>query len=339
MFFKSIIITALVLFPLFYVSAVDDGTGTGGSVPMPTTASSSSQQGTLPRSTVIIAPASPTLKPTVSVSATPSPSTSIEPSEDSEAPSNSQNTLFALASAAALAVAGYVTFKSKNKGQPKDENPCGSIKELLEQKKREMEEMVKSWPQDKAKDIIEGKITDQIKKNEVAAAVLEMKEKYDKAKEVIETLQKKFDLCMLENVSLKGGTPALSFLMAGKDIQDQELKDLGIEVVEKDLDDDRKLKIPPEKQSAYLNLVKSKLAPGFWNEVVSDKEIIFIFKFKDGAIKQLTLSPETEKEISELCTQFNNDPIEKTKNVYKYISENSFYHDFMLKHYSDLIDR
>lgn len=30
---------------------------------------------------------------------------------------------------------------------------------------------------------------------------------------------------------------------------------------------------------------------------------------------------------------------EKTANVYKYISDNKFYHDFMMEHYADLINR
>src|SRR3989338_6640877 len=130
----------------------------------------------------------------------------------------------------------------------------------------------------------------------------------------------------------------LSYLM-GTSVQDSDLEALNIEIVEKDSDGDRKLKIPDANLSAYLYLVKSGLNPGFWNEVIGEKEIIFTFKFKDGTIKEYKLSPENEGEIDKLCAEFNNEPPEKTQNVYKYLSENSFYHDFMVEHYSDMINR
>ena len=131
----------------------------------------------------------------------------------------------------------------------------------------------------------------------------------------------------------------LSFLMGGKEIQNEQLEDLGVKIVEKDSDGDRKLQIPQESLSGYLELIGSQLEPGFWNEVIGEKEIIFTFKFKDGQIKEYRLSPENESEIDKLCAELNNEPPEKTANVYKYISENSFYHDFMAQHYLDLINR
>lgn len=127
--------------------------------------------------------------------------------------------------------------------------------------------------------------------------------------------------------------------MGAENIQDDQLTALGVEIVEKDSDGDRKLKIPSEKLPQYINLIKTGLTPGFWNESVGAEEIIFIFKFEDGAIKEYKLSPENEKEISELCSQFNGDPLEKTANVYKYISGNAFYRGFMMEHYSGMINR
>jgi hypothetical protein len=131
----------------------------------------------------------------------------------------------------------------------------------------------------------------------------------------------------------------LSFLMGGKNIQDSELEAINLEIVEKDSDGDRKLKIPSRYLPEYLNLIEDKLEPGFWNEVVGEKEIIFIFKFKDGNVYRYELSSENEKKISELCSQLNGDPSEKTANVYKYISGNSFYKEFMSRHYHELINR
>ena len=131
----------------------------------------------------------------------------------------------------------------------------------------------------------------------------------------------------------------LSYLMGAEKIEDKELEDLDIKIKNKDSDGDRSIKIPEEKLSQYIELVKNKLTEGFWNEIIGEKEIIFLFKFKDGNIKEYELSPENEQEIDKLCAEFNNEPPEKTANVYKYISENKFYHDFMMKHYADMINR
>lgn len=131
----------------------------------------------------------------------------------------------------------------------------------------------------------------------------------------------------------------LSYLMGAENIQDIELESLGIEIKEIKPDGDRALVVPDEKLPEYIELIKLKLTEGFWNEVVGEKEIIFIFKFKDGHIEEYKLSPDNEREIDKLCADFNNEPPDKTANVYKYISDNSFYHDFMMEHYKDMIER
>lgn len=131
----------------------------------------------------------------------------------------------------------------------------------------------------------------------------------------------------------------LSYLMGADNITNGDITALSIEIVEIKKDGDRTLKIPENKLSLYIELIKTKLEKGFWNEIVGAKEIIFIFKFKDGSIKEYRLSPVNEEEIDKLCTEFNHEPPEKTLNVYKYISDNKFYHDFMLEHFADLINR
>ncbi len=127
--------------------------------------------------------------------------------------------------------------------------------------------------------------------------------------------------------------------MGATKIGDKDLTDLSINIEETKADGDRTLKIPEEKIGQYIDLIKAKLDNGFWNEVIGARKIIFIFKFKDGSTKKYRLSPENEQEIDKLCAEFNNEPPEKTANVYKYISDNKFYHDFMLEHYADLINR
>lgn len=131
----------------------------------------------------------------------------------------------------------------------------------------------------------------------------------------------------------------LSFLMSGPKITDDELVALDISIENKDADGDRSLKIPEEKLSEYIELVKEKLDVGFWNETVGPDKVFFIFKLNDGSIKQFTLSDENEREIGKLCSKFNGDSEEKTANVYKYISGNKLYTDFMRENYSNQINR
>ena len=133
----------------------------------------------------------------------------------------------------------------------------------------------------------------------------------------------------------------LSYLMGveNEDVKERDLEALGIEVVNKPTLGPYKIKIPDRVVEKYKSLVRDKLVSGYWNEFVGEKEIGFIFKFKDGTIKEYVLEPENELEISLLCSEFNGDAPEKTAIVYKYLSENDFYHDFMLEHYRDQIER
>lgn len=127
--------------------------------------------------------------------------------------------------------------------------------------------------------------------------------------------------------------------MGADDIEDQELLNLDIEIKEKATDGDRKIIIPADRLEDYFALLEQKMTKGFWNEVIGVNQIVFLFKFEDGSIKRFVLSPENEKEINDLCIKFNNEPPDQAPNVYKYISENSFYHDFMLEHYAEMINR
>jgi len=131
----------------------------------------------------------------------------------------------------------------------------------------------------------------------------------------------------------------LSYLMGADKISDQELTALGIEIAEKTESGSRKLKIQSANIEQYKKLIMEKMTAGFWNEFLDENGVHFIFKLEDGDIKEYTLSPENEQEIDNLCAKLNNEPPDKTANVYKYISDNDFYHDFMMEHYRKMIER
>jgi hypothetical protein len=131
----------------------------------------------------------------------------------------------------------------------------------------------------------------------------------------------------------------LGYLMGASKITDQDLLNLDIRIVEKVDSRSRKIEIPRTAINEYKELIKEKLDPGFWNECISKDEIYFIFKFKDSVIKEFALSPDNEQEIDDLCAQFNNEPPDKTANVYKYLSQNDFYHNLMIRYYQNMVER
>ena len=131
----------------------------------------------------------------------------------------------------------------------------------------------------------------------------------------------------------------LSYLMGADRISVDELEGIGVVIVEEESDGSRKLEIPDKTISAYEKLVKEKLTPGFWNEMIGPEQIRFIFKLRDGSVKEMVLSQDTEREIDALCADLNHEPPGKTANVYKYLSENDFYRNLMLEHYSSEINR
>ncbi len=127
--------------------------------------------------------------------------------------------------------------------------------------------------------------------------------------------------------------------MGAEKVSDQDITNLGITIIEKTNSGSRKLKIPSEKIEEYKNLIREKMTLGFWNEFLDKNNVHFIFKLKNGELKEYVLSPENELEIDHLCAELNNEPAGKTANVFKYISDNDFYHDFMMEHYKEMIER
>lgn len=119
----------------------------------------------------------------------------------------------------------------------------------------------------------------------------------------------------------------LSFLMGADAITDHELTNLGVKIVRRTGASFRGLLIPEGSLSAYRALIRQKMAPGYWNDIVGRDEILFIFKLDDRTIKELTLSEATRSEIANLCSSLNRDPIEKTSDIPQYLAGNPFYHE------------
>jgi len=128
-----------------------------------------------------------------------------------------------------------------------------------------------------------------------------------------------------------------SYLMGADQISDSELGEIGVEITSKPDSDSRTLKISEQSLERYEELISDKLDPGFWNDIVSEKRILFIFKFTDGSVKRFELSKKNQSEIAQLCHDFNGDPLEKTSDILAYLAGNDFYADTIarFKHFVD----
>lgn len=127
-----------------------------------------------------------------------------------------------------------------------------------------------------------------------------------------------------------------SFLMGASKITDTELTDLNIEII-RDADlEIRKLIIPSESIEQYKELIRQKLDLGYWNDIVGEDQIYFIFKMPEGKVVEYSYTEDDRMEIAKLCTKLNNDPIGKTSDLLNYLAENEFYtevvRDFIGKH-------
>ena len=127
----------------------------------------------------------------------------------------------------------------------------------------------------------------------------------------------------------------LSFLMGADAIADDELTHLGIDVLQGAGSPFRGLLIPEESLAAYRALVRQKITPGFWNDIVGRQHVLFIFKLADGTIRELALSEATRSEIAQLCSSLNKDPIEKTSDMPRYLAGNRFYRELIDAFHAD----
>jgi len=114
----------------------------------------------------------------------------------------------------------------------------------------------------------------------------------------------------------------LSFLMGADAISDRELTDLGVQILAGASSPFRGLLVPGGSLPAYKALIREKLTPGFWNDILGRHEILFIFKLKDGSVRELAFSEATRLEIARL-----NDPIEKTSDMPRYLAGNQLYRE------------
>ena len=108
-----------------------------------------------------------------------------------------------------------------------------------------------------------------------------------------------------------------SYVMGVSNID--KLKENGFEI--KQYGSNYGVSFPNDKSRIFEKYIYENLQNGFWNEYLG-KEIVFIFKFKDGRFKRYVLNNANEKEILNLCEKFANC---KFESIDKMLKDNSFY--------------
>ncbi len=155
----------LILISAIYVVLPSYVRAQGGSVPVQATAApvtTSAARTVAPTPTF-------TPKPTPSATPTPTVSAGLAPSPAVSTTSNSSETDWSLIEIVAVIVAGVLGIfgiKIIRKGHPnqkQDNNRCNGIKDLLEQKKKELEDFIRNWPEEKIKAMAQEKIVGKLK--------------------------------------------------------------------------------------------------------------------------------------------------------------------------------
>lgn len=137
----------------------------------------------------------------------------------------------------------------------------------------------------------------------------------------------KYDLPIVPSI-MKKTDKSYSVLAGGKNISDEELHAINIEIVSTDKDGFKNLLIPYENLEKFNQILREKMQNWYWNEYSTKTWFHFTFKFKDGSIKEFDLNSSNQDEIAQLAKDFSND--NSLKMPYIWLSQNEFYKDLLI---------
>jgi hypothetical protein len=131
----------------------------------------------------------------------------------------------------------------------------------------------------------------------------------------------------LEDTVIPGPHRYVSFLKGLPAITDGDLTGIGVTILREHGSVGRDLLVPASSLVRYSALVRERLRPGSMNEIVGREQILFIVKLPDGAVRDLVLDEGTAPEIARLCSALNDDVIEATSDVPRYLARNPLYRE------------
>ena len=237
----------------------------------------------------------PTLTPSpMGESITPAPIVSIDPVADFTNPADSSGefswSLISLIAVGVGLILGFFGVKMmiKMPNRKLSNNRCDGIRDLLEQKKKELENFIRNWPEEKIKALAKEAVIAELKKNDDSKKIIEtaesLKAKHDKLKKTIELLEKQYNLCMLELPSL--GKQTYRGTIVENSLRDKKVLD-ELRIIKKYQDEDWTLHdviVSGEKISKLSDsLVDGPWYMDFWKE--DGSEGIIVFKDKSFIIK------------------------------------------------------
>lgn len=302
-----ILAVPILIFPII-VMAQSDGTAIPTETPVATSAllpadttTTGTSRTTAPTAT--IAPKPTSVSAPAGESIAPAPAVSIDPPVDFTNPTDNPGefswSLISLIATGVGLVLGFFGIKAIRRmpNQKAGNNRCDGIRDLLEQKKKELEDFVRNWPEEKIKALAKEAVVAELKKNDDSKKIIEtaesLKAKHDKLKKTIELLEKQYNLCMLELPSL--GKQMYRGTIVENSLRDKKVLD-ELKIIKKYQDEDWTLHdviVSGEK----IGKIGENLADGpwymdFWKEEGDEGTVVF--KDKSFQIKSSDKSTWTE---------------------------------------------
>ena len=119
---------------------------------------------------------------------------------------------------------------------------------------------------------------------------------------------------------------ARSYIMGQKNITKEDINNIGGSI-EKTTDNGYLcVEFPVSKTKEFEEMIVKKMEPGFWNEYLTNSEIVFIFKNKNNKIERFVLNEDNAHKICVLGNEFNgNFKPNKNETAWKWLENNSWY--------------
>lgn len=95
----------------------------------------------------------------------------------------------------------YVYLRGKKQDTKEGEGRCDSLQAILEAKKRELEEHLRTWPEEKLKEMAVDAVAGSLEKNTTLAPAVQAartaKERYEQLQKAVQLLESEFTLCKI----------------------------------------------------------------------------------------------------------------------------------------------
>jgi leucyl-tRNA synthetase len=117
---------------------------------------------------------------------------------------------------------------------------------------------------------------------------------------------------------------ARSFIMGQKSISEKDIEEIGGKVERVTESGFLCVSFPKANIEQFEALIIEKMEQGFWNEYLTNEEVVFIFKHKNGGVERFVLNAQTDSQIVKLGNEFNGDE-QTSESAWRWLANNSWY--------------